>query len=109
VVRSQVATHDQRYWRRRIDLRPIRGAAGSAAAPACQMQKTGTWNFHGVPSLNDGRCVCLLSLDLRRLDDRPPLLYFGLLQRPKRLWRLLVASRNLKALIGEALANFRIS
>jgi hypothetical protein len=52
--------------------------------------------------------VCLLSLDLRRLDDRPPLLYFGLLQRPKRLWRLLLASRNLKALIGETLANFRV-
>jgi hypothetical protein len=30
------------------------------------------------------------------------------LQRAKRLWCLLIASRNVKALIGEALANFRM-
>jgi hypothetical protein len=40
--------------------------------------------------------------------NRPPLLDIGFLQRAKRLRRLLVARRNLKALIGEALTNFRI-
>ena len=36
-----------------------------------------------------------LALDVRRLDDRPPLLDLGLLIRAERLWRLLLAREDL--------------
>ena len=49
-----------------------------------------------------------LRFDTELLDDRPPLLDVGLLQCTKRLRRLPVARRYLKALIGEPLANRRI-
>src|SRR5258708_7347657 len=42
-----------------------------------------------------------LPLDVRRLDDGPPFLDFGLLKRAERLGRLLVAGRNLLPEVGE--------
>jgi hypothetical protein len=41
-------------------------------------------------------------LDVCRLDDRPPFLDGGAVQGAQRLWRLLVARRDLLAEIGEA-------
>src|SRR5262245_26316788 len=42
-------------------------------------------------------------LDARRLDDRPPFLCFGLLQRAEDVGSLLVARRNFLANVGEPL------
>ena len=47
-------------------------------------------------------------LDIRCLDDRPPLLDLGLVKGSECLRRLLLARRNLLAQIGEPLANGRI-
>src|SRR5947209_7452662 len=43
--------------------------------------------------------------NVRRLDNRPPLLDFGLVESAQRLWRLLLARWNLHAEIGDALAH----
>jgi hypothetical protein len=49
-----------------------------------------------------------LPLDVCRLDDRPPFLDLGLLQRPERLRRLLVPRENLKPDICKERADVRI-
>jgi hypothetical protein len=49
-----------------------------------------------------------LGLDVRRLDDGPPLLDFGLLQCAERLRRLLFDRQKILAKIGEALTHRRI-
>src|SRR4029077_19216901 len=46
--------------------------------------------------------------DVRRLDDRPPLLDLGLLLGGERLWRLLLARPDSLAQVGEPLAYCRI-
>ena len=43
----------------------------------------------------------LLTLDICRLDDRPPFLDLGLVKRAERLRDLLIARENLLADIGE--------
>src|SRR5262245_23516417 len=50
----------------------------------------------------------LFALDIRRLDDGPPLFDFGLLEGSKRLGRLLVAWENLLPEVGEACAHRRV-
>src|SRR4051794_25059375 len=52
-------------------------------------------------------CVArgLFTLDVRRLDDRPPFLDFGLLERRERFRCLLVAWENLLTQIRKLLAN----
>src|SRR5262249_1243543 len=47
----------------------------------------------------------LLRFDARSLDDRPPLLDFGLLLRGERLWRLFVARPDFLTHLGEPLAH----
>src|SRR5215831_1025594 len=49
-----------------------------------------------------------LGLDARRLDNRPPLLDFGLLKSGKRLRRLLVAGKNLHPEVAKARAYRRV-
>src|SRR5712692_4652581 len=51
------------------------------------------------------RSLCLY---VRRLDDRPPLLDLGFLQRAEAFRRLLLASRNLLPEVGELPADRRI-
>ena len=55
-----------------------------------------------------GRVPSHSRLDIRRLDDRPPFLDFGLVKGGERLGRLLLARRYLLADIGQSLAHFRI-
>ena len=45
----------------------------------------------------------LFSFDIRGLEDRPPFFDLGLLLRGKRFGRLLLARRNVLALIGKSL------
>src|SRR5262249_30337664 len=45
------------------------------------------------------------SLDVRRLDNRPPLLDLGLVESAQCLWRLLLTRWNLHAEIGDPLAH----
>jgi hypothetical protein len=47
-----------------------------------------------------------LPLDVCRLDDRPPFLDLGLLQRPERLRRLLVPRENLKPISAKSARTF---
>jgi hypothetical protein len=54
------------------------------------------------------RLLGSLRLDASCLDDRPPLLDFGVLQGGERLRRLLLARRKLKPKIGEAGTHKRI-
>src|SRR5262245_843881 len=49
-----------------------------------------------------------LALDVRRLDDRPPLLDFGLLEGGQRLRRLLLARRHFEPEFGKAPTHGRI-
>src|SRR5258708_2336897 len=49
-------------------------------------------------------CTGSLALDVRCLDDRPPLLDFRFLQRSQSLRRLLLGLENLLSNIGKALA-----
>src|SRR5262249_39989704 len=66
------------------------------------MQKMSAGKFHSEPpSLKRGRRDALFRLDVRRLDDRPPLLDFGLVKGAERLWRLLLAGKNLVPQIGK--------
>src|SRR5262245_60796692 len=51
----------------------------------------------------------LFSLDVRGLKDRPPFFDLGLLLRGKPFGRLLLAQRNVLALIGEPLPHGRVS
>src|SRR5258706_589906 len=53
-------------------------------------------------------CTRLLHLDSGRLDDGPPLLDLGLVQRAQRLRRLLRAREDVLAEAGEARAHLRI-
>src|SRR5713226_433629 len=46
-------------------------------------------------------CLYVRCLYVRRLDDRPPLLDLGFLQRAEAFRRLLLASRNLLPEVGE--------
>jgi hypothetical protein len=47
-------------------------------------------------------------LDVRRLDDRPPLLDLGALKRAERLRRLLITGENLLSDIGKLSSHARI-
>src|SRR5262249_13391011 len=49
-----------------------------------------------------------LGLDVRRLDDRPPLLDLCLLKSAKRFRRLLVTQRNFLTEVGKLLAHCRV-
>src|SRR5215813_12789703 len=88
---------------RRIGLR-LRDARdnrqrGSARG---QMQKLSAGKFHRALPRTMGYENGLLRFDAGLLDDRPPFLDLGLLIGTKRLRRLPLALRNLKALLGEA-------
>src|SRR5260370_40879286 len=65
--------------------------------------------FSNSPSRNDyaGAMIMpgLFILDVRRFDDRPPLFYFGLVVGGESFWGLLLARRNLLALLGISLLN----
>src|SRR5262249_49963506 len=63
-------------WPRRIGLGPRDPRDGRLRGGACgQMEKSTAGKFHfEPPSLKCGRRDVLFRLDVRRLDDRPPLL-----------------------------------
>ena len=61
--------------------------------------------FHGAP-LSTRR---LISLDVRSFEDRPPFFDLGLLLCGKRFRRLLLARRNVLALIGKSLPHNCVS
>src|SRR5215467_3189711 len=82
----------------RIERSEIRDGAFDAAKAAP--------GFAGAqPGLQLDQRRPLFRLDIGRLDDWPPLLDLGALKRRKRLWRLLVARRNLQPEIGEPPTN----
>ena len=53
--------------------------------------------------------VNLFRFDVRRLDDRPPLLSLGLVEGVKRFWSLPIAREYLLADVGEPFAYRRVS
>src|SRR3954449_11301061 len=68
-----------------------------------------------VRALGD-RCVlssivslCPLRLDVRRLDDRRPLVHLGLVERAKALRRHLLGARQFLADLGEAFLHGRVA
>src|SRR5258708_35150804 len=60
------------------------------------------------PLFGGRRSRALLRLDIRRLDDRPPFLDFGLVKGEQRFGGELVAGENVLGDIGEALADDRV-
>src|SRR5262245_21806144 len=91
------ATTCSSMTRRRAASSPIPRAP---TAPGLRMQSLGF----------DRKVICgraSIRLDARRLDDRPPLINVGSLQRSKHLRRLFLARRNFVLSIGETLAHLR--
>src|SRR5262245_38056947 len=81
----------------------MRVANGSAAAPAASCRKCLRWGSFMTLSLNG-----LFALNACRLHYRPPFLDLGFLERRERLWRLLLAWRNVEALLYAARPHRRI-
>src|SRR5258706_8001352 len=79
-----------------------RFALGSRSHAAWQQNDVKATSRSWPPQLNS------LRPDVRRLDDWPPLLNLGLVKPSKRLWRLLVARRNVEPEVPQATANRRV-
>src|SRR6266550_3297983 len=75
----------------------MREKVGSAAAPTARLRI----RRRGCCVTNRRSLLLSLSLDVRRLDDGPPLLDFGRLQCAERLGRLLLAGRDLLPQVSE--------
>src|SRR5436190_24265627 len=94
------------------------GLAGtrSQACEGCVHLRTLAYTCLRLPAPRNDKSECaqcshsgeLLRLDVRGLDDRPPLLDLGLVVGSERLLRLLLAWRQLLALIEESLPHRRI-
>src|SRR5712675_477246 len=85
----------------------MRDTAGSAAAPAARCRNCRRGSFTALP-LKLGKRATSFRLDVRRLDDRPPLLDLGLLLGGERLWRLVLVRPDSLAQVSEPLAYRRI-
>src|SRR5258708_35342888 len=77
---------------------------GHHGVDSLKVARTSPWNdgFGWLGTCNS------LRFDVRRLDDRPPLLDFGLVKGGERLGRLPLARKDLLAKIGEARTDRRI-
>src|SRR5438045_996824 len=91
-----------------ISADAARDRAGSAAALAAKCRKFRRGSFTALPPEIRQASHTSFRLDVRRLDDRPPLLDLGLLLGGERLWRLLLARPDSLAQVGEPLAYQRI-
>src|SRR5215475_1819542 len=87
-----------------------RDTPGSAAAHVARWRKFRRGRFSMFfPEILKTASPDLFSLDVRGLKDRPPFFDLGLLLRGKPFGRLLLAQRNVLALISEPLPHGRVS
>src|SRR5262249_61337582 len=84
----------------------VRTAARQRRRPDAGLAYGGEVSRHYLS--NAGKQAISFRLDVRRLDDRPPLLDLGLLLGGERRWRLLLARQESLAQVGEPLAYRRI-
>src|ERR1044072_8545717 len=85
------------------------GALSGKATGIASMRRT-TRGARSKPAADD-RCVCSnmtralgsFRLDVRRLDDRRPLVHLGLVERAEARWRHLLGARHFLAHLGEPL------
>ena len=87
---------------------PLCGAqGGQEGAPGADIGSAGRLKLTSV-GINPARRARSLRLHARRLDDRPPFLDLGLLERREALGRLLLARRDVEPELGELRLHGRI-